>query len=145
MSEEKKGMVEEFKAFILQGDVVMLAVAVVIGVAFAAVVKAIVADLLTPLIAAIFGKHNFEDLSFTIHRSTFLYGDVINAIITFLGVGIAVFFIVVRPYNAYTARKDRNAAATTRTCPACLTEVPIGATRCAACTGDLAPIGTEGA
>ncbi len=134
-------MLKEFKAFILQGNVVMLAVAVVIGVAFQAVIKAIVADILTPLIS-IPGKANFESLSFTIHGSTFLYGDVLNEIIAFLAVAIAVFFIVVKPYNVSQARKAKTEA-TTRDCPACLTEVPLAATRCAACTSDLPPVATE--
>jgi large conductance mechanosensitive channel len=129
-------VLKEFKAFILQGNVVMLAVAVVIGVAFEAVVKAMVTDILTPIIG-IFGKANFENLSFTIHGSTFLYGDVLNNIIAFLSVAAAVFFLVVKPYNAASARMAKKADVTTRSCPACLTEVPIAATRCLACTSDL--------
>jgi len=127
-------MLKDFKAFILQGNVVMLAVAVVIGLAFEAVIKALVTDMLTPIIG-IFGKANFESLSFTVRGSVFLYGDVLNAIIAFLSVGAAVFFIVVKPYNAYSARKA--ADPTTKICPACLTEVPLAATRCLACTSDL--------
>lgn len=135
-------MLKEFKAFILQGNVVMLAVAVVIGVAFQAVIKAIVSDILTPLLS-IPGKANFESLSFTLHGSTFLYGDVLNEIIGFLGVSLAVFFIVVKPFNMLQARRVRTEEATTRDCPACLTEVPLAATRCAACTSDLPPVVTE--
>lgn len=135
-------MLKEFKAFILQGNVVMLAVAVVIGVAFQAVIKAIVSDILTPLLS-IPGKANFESLSFTLHGSTFLYGDVLNEIIGFLGVCLAVFFIVVKPFNMLQARRTRTEEATTRDCPACLTEVPLAATRCAACTSDLPPVVTE--
>jgi large conductance mechanosensitive channel len=132
-------MLKEFKAFILQGNVVMLAVAVVIGVAFQAVVKAIVADILTPIIG-IFGKANFEGLSFTIHGSTFAYGDVLNNVIAFLSVAAAVFFFVVKPYNTVSARTAKTAEVTTRSCPACLTEVPLAATRCSACTSDLPAI-----
>jgi large conductance mechanosensitive channel len=132
-------MLKEFKAFILQGNVVMLAVAVVIGLAFQAVVKAIVSDILTPIIG-IFGKANFGTLAFTIHGSTFAYGDVLNNIIAFLSVALAVFFLVVKPYNTVSARMARTAEVTTRACPACLTDVPIGATRCSACTSDLPPI-----
>jgi large conductance mechanosensitive channel len=135
-------VLKEFKAFILQGNVVMLAVAVVIGVAFQAVIKAIVSDILTPLLS-IPGKANFESLSFTLHGSTFLYGDVLNEIIGFLGVCLAVFFIVVKPFNMLQARRVRTEEATTRDCPACLTEVPLAATRCAACTSDLPPVVTE--
>ena len=132
-------MLKEFKAFILQGSVVMLAVAVVIGVAFQAVVKAVVADLVTPIIG-IFGNANFEGLSFTIHGSTFAYGDVLNNIISFLSVAAAVFFLVVKPYNAASGRMAKTAEVTTRSCPACLTEVPLAATRCLACTSDLPAI-----
>jgi large conductance mechanosensitive channel len=131
-------VLKEFKAFIVQGNVVMLAVAVVIGVAFEAVVKAFVTDILTPIIG-IFGNTNFQDLTFTIHGSTFAYGDVLNNIITFLSVAAAVFFFVVKPYNVISARAARKVDATTRSCPACLTEVPIAATRCLACTSDLPP------
>ncbi|MGO9197915.1 MAG: large conductance mechanosensitive channel protein MscL [Acidimicrobiales bacterium] len=132
-------MLKEFKAFILQGNVVMLAVAVVIGVAFQAVIKAIVSDILTPLLS-IPGKANFETLHFTIHGSTFLYGDVLNSVIAFLGVAAAVFFVVVKPYNAAAARRAKTEEATTRDCPACLTEVPLAATRCSACTSQLPPV-----
>jgi large conductance mechanosensitive channel len=132
-------MLKEFKAFILQGNVVMLAVAVVIGLAFQAVVKAMVSDILTPIIG-IFAKANFADLSFKIHGSTFLYGDVLNNVIAFFSVAAAVFFLVVKPYNLVSARRAKTADITTRSCPACLTEVPVAATRCSACTGDLSPI-----
>jgi len=132
-------MLKEFKTFVLQGNVVMLAVAVVIGVAFQAVIKAVVSDILTPLIS-IPGKANFESLSFTIHGSTFLYGDVLNEMIAFLGVALAVFFLVVKPYNAMAARRAKVEEVTTRECPACLTEVPLAATRCSACTSDLPPV-----
>ena len=90
----------DFKKFLLRGNLVDLAVAVVIGTAFAALVKALVADILTPIIAMIFGKPNFEDLSFTINGSHFLYGDLLNNLITFVSVAAAVFFFVVVPVNA---------------------------------------------
>lgn len=145
MSSRSTGMLKEFKDFILQGDVVMLAVAVVIGLAFQTVVKAVVADILTPLIGAIFGTHNFETLEFTVHHSVFLYGDVLNNIISLVFVGLAVFLLVVKPYNAVMARRNRGVVATTRPCPACLTDVPVGATRCSACTSDLPPLVGDGA
>lgn len=138
------GVVKEFKDFILQGDVVMLAVAVVMGLAFQAVVKAFVADILTPIIG-IFVKANFENLHATVHGSTFLYGDVLNYVIDLIFVGLAVFFLVVKPYNAVLARRTKDASPTTQTCPACLTEVPIGATRCFACTSALPSAETEDA
>jgi len=144
MSSKATGVLKEFKEFILQGDVVMLAVAVVIGLAFQAVVKAVVADILTPIIG-IFVKSNFENLTFTIHGSTFFYGDVLNEIISLLAVGVAVFFLVVKPYNSITARTAAKAPATTRPCPACLTDVPVAATRCPACTSTLPPVEADGA
>jgi large conductance mechanosensitive channel len=139
MSKRSTSVLKEFRDFILQGDVVMLAVAVVIGLAFQAVVKAIVADILTPIIGIFIGKQ-FGTLSFTIHGSTFLYGDVLNEIIAFLATAVAVFFLVVKPYNAVRARRAGRQAPTTRACPACLTDVPLGATRCPACTSTLPPV-----
>ena len=97
---------EEFKAFLLQGNLVILAVAFVIGLAFAALVTAFVTDWVTPIIGAIFGGHGpFDDLSFTIHNSVFHYGHFIDALITFVAIALAVFFFVVKPYQAYMARK----------------------------------------
>jgi large conductance mechanosensitive channel len=128
--------VKDFKAFLLRGNLVDLAVAVVIGVAFAAVVTALVGDLLTPLIAAIGGKHDFSALSFTVNHSTFKYGDFINALLTFVTVAAAVFFLVVKPVNALLARRQRDEP-TTKPCPHCLTEIPLAATVCAACTRDV--------
>jgi len=97
---------EEFKAFLLQGNLVILAVAFVIGLAFAALVTAFVTDWVTPIIGAIFGGQGpFDDLSFTIHSSVFHYGHFIDALITFVAIALAVFFFVVKPYQAYMARK----------------------------------------
>ncbi|HEY6016354.1 MAG TPA: large conductance mechanosensitive channel protein MscL [Gaiellaceae bacterium] len=129
-------LVKEFKQFILRGNVVDLAVGIVIGVAFAAVVTALVADLLTPLIAAIFGSNDFSALKFTINGSTFLYGAFFNALIAFLTIAAAVFFFVVRPVNALMARRKTEPPVdeTTRQCPECLSEIPVEARRCAFCT-----------
>jgi large conductance mechanosensitive channel len=102
-------MLKGFKEFIFRGSVVDLAIAVVIGTVFAAVVKAIVADLFTPLIAAIIGKPNFSNLFFTVHRSKFLYGDLVNSVITFLSVTAVVYFVVVVPLNAFAERRARGA------------------------------------
>jgi large conductance mechanosensitive channel len=126
----------DFKQFLLRGNVVDLAVGVVIGLAFGAVVTALVADLLTPLIAAIFGSHDFSGLTFTIHKSRFLYGAFLNALIAFVTIAAAVFFFVVRPVNALMARRrtEPPVDATTRQCPECLSEIPIAARRCAFCT-----------
>lgn len=104
-------MLKGFKEFIMRGNVVDLAIAVVIGTAFQAVVKALVADILTPLIAAIVGKPNFENLTFTIHKSKFLYGDLINNAITFVAVAAAVYFFVVLPLNKIAERRARGQAA----------------------------------
>jgi len=105
---EHKGIVSEFKEFALRGNAVELAVAVVIGAAFGAVVTALVKDLLTPLIAAIAGKPDFSQLHFTIHRSRFLYGDFLNAVVAFLSVAVAVFFAVVKPVNFLLERRKRD-------------------------------------
>jgi len=111
MAAEKKNIVGEFKDFLLRGNVVDLAVAVVIGMAFGVVVNALVKDILTPIVAAIFGKPDFSTLTFTIHKSHFFYGDFINAVISFVSIAAAVFFFVVKPVNyLLTARAQRMAA-----------------------------------
>jgi large conductance mechanosensitive channel len=133
-------MLREFKQFIMRGNVVDLAIAVVIGTAFAALVAAFVADIITPLIAAIFGKPDFGNLSFTINKSTFLYGNFINALITFVSVAAAIFFFVVKPLNVLEARRAAGApteSPTTRPCPECLSEIPVAANRCAFCTSEV--------
>jgi large conductance mechanosensitive channel len=130
-----------FKQFMLRGNVVDLAVAVVIGGAFGAVVTAFVKDLITPFIAAIVGKPDFSAIAFTINGSKFLVGEFINALVSFLLVGTAVYFFVVVPVNALTARMRRGEVApdpTTKTCPECLSEIPVAAKRCAHCTSQLA-------
>ena len=126
-------MIKGFKEFILRGNVVDLAVAVVIGAAFGAVVKAFVDNLITPLIAAIFGKPDFSGLAFTINGSIFRYGLFINALITFLLVAAAVYFAVVMPLNKLAERRAEGADPTTKTCPECLSEIPHGARKCAFC------------
>ncbi|MDQ6746168.1 MAG: large conductance mechanosensitive channel protein MscL [Actinomycetota bacterium] len=129
-------MLKDFKAFLLRGNVVDLAVAVVVGAAFGAVVTALVRDLITPIIALIFGKPDFSALSFTVNSSHFLYGDFINFLIAFVSVAAAVFFFVVRPVNALMARRQTtpNVESETRPCPECLSEIPVLARRCAFCT-----------
>jgi large conductance mechanosensitive channel len=130
-------MLKGFKQFILRGNVVDLAVAVVMGAAFGAVVTALVKDLLTPLIAAIFGKPDFSRLTFTIHNSQFLYGDFINAVIAFLLLATAVYFFVIVPMNAVMARMNRGQVppeVATKKCPECLSDIPVGARRCPHCT-----------
>jgi len=136
--ERATGVMKEFKEFLLRGNVVELAVAVVIATAFGVLVKAAVDYLLTPLVAAIFGKPDFSQLSFTINGSTFQYGAFINALIAFVLVAAAVFFAVVKPYNALQARRQRGEEATTKVCPECASEIPLAARRCGFCTSQLA-------
>lgn len=134
-------LLNDFKQFLLRGNVVDLAVAVVVGTAFGAVVTALVRDILTPLIAAIFGKPDFSQLTFTIHNSHFLYGDLINFIIAFVTIAAAVFFFVVVPVNALLARSRTEPPPdpTVRKCPECLSEIPAEARRCAYCTAEVTP------
>ncbi len=135
-------MLKGFKTFLLRGNVVDLAVAVVIGGAFGAVVAALVKDLLTPLIAAIVGQPDFSAIVFTVNGSKFLIGDFINALLAFVLVAIAVYFFIVMPMNMMAERRRRGEAPvdpTTKKCPECLSEVPIAATRCAFCTSLLTP------
>ena len=134
-------LLNEFKAFILRGNIVDLAVGIVIGAAFAGVVNALVKDLITPLIG-IFGNFNFPDLKFAVGRSQFLLGDFINALIAFLLIALVIFFFVVKPVNLLMAlHKPKQAEApTTRECPFCLSTVPLKATRCAFCTAQLPPV-----
>ena len=134
-------MIGEFKRFLLRGNVIDLAVAVVIGAAFGAVVTALVEDLVTPLLAAIGGQPDFSGLNFTINGSTFLYGHFLNAVISFVLISAVIFFFVVMPMNQLIARSRREPPAdpTTRKCPECLSEIPIGARRCAFCASEVAP------
>jgi large conductance mechanosensitive channel len=134
-------MLNDFKKFILRGNVVDLAVAVVVGVAFTAVVTAFVADFITPLIAAIFGKPDFANLTFTIHHSTFRYGAFINALLSFLVVATVVFFAVVVPLTALLRRLNlipkEETKPETHPCPECLSDIPVAARRCAFCTSEV--------
>jgi large conductance mechanosensitive channel len=132
-----KGLTE----FIMRGNVVELAVAVVMGVAFGAVVNALVKDFVTPLIAALVGKPDFSSLVFTINGSDFRYGDFLNALIAFLLVAIAVYYFVVAPLNAMSARlrhpTSADAVPAIKACPECLSEIPTEARRCKFCTAVL--------
>jgi large conductance mechanosensitive channel len=130
----------DFRKFILRGNMLDLAVAVVVGVAFTAVITALVRDLITPLIGAIGGSRDFSSLTFTIHHSTFRYGDFLNYLISFVVVVTAIFFLVVMPVNALVerARQKPPADPTTKRCPECLSEIPLEARRCAYCTSELA-------
>jgi large conductance mechanosensitive channel len=132
--------VKDFREFLLRGNLVDTAVGIVIGLAFAAVVTAFVADLITPIIAAIFGKPDFSSLTFTINGSHFLYGAFINAVISFVAIAAAVFFFVVKPVNALRERRSAELPldVPTRPCPECLSDIPVAAHRCAFCTAEVA-------
>jgi large conductance mechanosensitive channel len=133
-------MLKGFKQFILRGNVLDLAVAVVMGGAFGAVVTALVKDLLTPLIAAVVKSPDFSALAFDVNGSKFLIGDFINSLISFLLIAVAVYIFVIVPVNALMARLNRGEAPpdpTTKKCPECLSDVAIAAKRCAFCTSAL--------
>jgi large conductance mechanosensitive channel len=134
-------VLKEFRSFILRGNVVDLAIAVVIGAAFTALVNAFVKDLITPIIAALFGEPDFANLAFTINGARFAYGDFLNALLTFVLVAAAVFFFVVKPVNYLMARlrTEPDVESPTRGCPECLSQIPVGASRCAFCTSEVAP------
>ena len=127
-----------FKAFLLRGNVVDMAVGIVVGAAFGTVVSAFVKDLLTPFIAAVVRKPDFSNIAFTLNSSRFMIGDFVNQLISFLLVAAAVYFAIVLPVNKLVARLNPPAAATTKTCPECASEIPIAAKRCAHCTSVLA-------
>jgi len=129
-------MLRGFREFLLRGNVVDLAVAVVIGGAFGAVVTALVKDLLTPLIAAIVGKPDFSALIFTLNNSKFLYGDFLNAVVSFVLIASAIYFFIVVPMNAVSSRLSKPAPAepVVKECPECLSPMPVRARRCAHCT-----------
>jgi large conductance mechanosensitive channel len=135
-------ILKEFRAFILRGNLVDLAVAIVIGTAFTAVVTALVRDLITPLVAAIFGEPLFDTLAFTINGSRFAYGDFLNAALTFLIIAAVVFFLVVKPVNLMMARlrTEPDVDTPTRGCPECLSQIPVAARRCAFCTSAVPPV-----
>jgi len=135
-------MFKGFREFIMRGNVIDLAVAVVIGAAFGAVVRAFVDGLLTPLVGAVFGKPDFSGLLFTINGSAFHYGLFINALISFLLIAAAVYYVVVVPMNRLAELRKRGQDPETKECPECLSEIPHGARRCAFCgsaQGEVAP------
>ena len=126
-------MLKGFRDFIMRGNVVDLAVAVVIGAAFGAVVTAFVDNILTPIIAAVFGKPDFSNLVFTVNGSAFRYGLFINALISFLLIAAAIYFVVVLPMNKLAERRARGADPAVKECPECLSEIPHKARKCAFC------------
>ena len=130
-----------FRQFLFRGNLIDLAVAVVIGVAFNALVQALIADIITPLIAAIGGKPNFASLSFTVNKSHFLYGSFINAVLSFVIIAAVIYYLIVGPSDRLMAIRNRNKEATERDCPECLQSIPINATRCMYCTAQVPPVG----
>jgi large conductance mechanosensitive channel len=136
-------MFKEFRKFILRGNVVDLAVAVVVGAAFGAVVNSLVSNFITPLIAAIGGTPDFSKLVFTVHRSTFHYGLILNALISFLSIAVVVFFFVVQPLNKLVSHlkpSDDVEKPAERQCPECLSAIPAKASRCKFCTAKSEPV-----
>lgn len=128
-----------FRQFLLRGNLIDTAVGIVIGVAFATVVSALVRDLITPLIAALFGKPDFGGLSVTLHNSRFAYGDFINALVSFLLIAAVLYYVIVAPYARIRARFEDPPAPRPelKDCPRCLSEIPMRASRCAFCAADL--------
>ncbi len=133
-------MLKGFREFVLRGNVVDMAVGVVIGAAFGSIVTAFVKDLLTPLIAALVGKPDFSAYSFEVNGAKFLYGDFLNGVVAFLLIAAAVYYFVVLPVNALMARFHKGPAAVPdkKPCPECLSEIPIAARKCAFCTSPVA-------
>lgn len=135
-------MLREFRTFLLRGNVVDLAVAVVVGAAFGSVVTALVEDLITPLIAALGGQPDFSDLTFTINQSQFAYGHFINAVLSFVLISAVIFFFIVKPVNMLMARFQPlpTPVPATRECPECLSQIPEAARRCAYCIATVSPL-----
>jgi large conductance mechanosensitive channel len=129
-----------FRKFLMRGNLIDLAVAVVIGVAFNAVVQALIADIITPLIAAIAGKPNFGALTFTIHHSKFSYGLFINALLSFVIIAAVIYYLVVSPMGRIMSLATRNQEASERSCPECLSQIPVAAHRCMYCTSEVPPV-----
>ena len=135
-------MLREFKKFLLRGNLIELAVAVVIGIAFGAVIASFVEDIVTPLIAAIGGKPDFAGLTFEINGSVFRYGEFLNSLVSFLIIAAVIFFVVIVPVNKLVerSRKAPPPDPTTKKCPECLSTIPADATRCAFCTTQVATV-----
>ncbi|MEV0825842.1 large conductance mechanosensitive channel protein MscL [Nonomuraea rubra] len=130
-----------FRQFLLRGNIVELAVAVIVGATFSGLVQALVRDLVTPLIGAVTGgrQPNFAEYSFTVNGSQFKYGDFLNHLITFLIISAIVYWLVVAPMTRLISLLDRNRSAATKQCPECLSDIPAEARRCAHCTVELVP------
>ena len=142
-----RGLVTEFRQFVLRGNVLDLAVGIVIGAAFTGVVQGPVRDLIDPLIAAVFGQPDFTRLHFTVHHAAFGYGDFITRVISLALIAATVFFLVVKPVNLMIDRFHLSPAShspATKKCPSCFTDIPLKASRCPNCTSELAPPAREG-
>ncbi len=139
MAEEKKGLLKEFQSFVLRGNVVDLAVGVVVGAAFGTVITSLVENILTPL-TGILRVPDFKSLQISVGTSSINYGLFLNAVIAFILVAAAIFFFVVKPVNKLMERRrtEPDVVSTTRDCPSCLSAIPLGASRCAFCTSDVA-------
>ncbi|MBE1563568.1 large conductance mechanosensitive channel protein MscL [Nonomuraea africana] len=129
-----------FKKFLMQGNVIDLAVAVVIGAAFGAIVTSFVADLLTPLISAFGGLPDFSSLTLTVGEAQFKYGNFLNALVSFLIIAAVVYFLIIKPYTHFKEAREEKEEATHRECPACLSEIPKAASRCSHCCVEVAPV-----
>ena len=132
-------IVQEFKKFLMRGNLVELAIAFIIGAVFAALVKAFIADLITPIIALIVGKPNFENLTFTINHSQFRYGDFVNYAVTFITTAAVVFFFIFKPYDTMMQRRAKEDTAI-KECPECTLKIPSEAKRCPECTAQLGTV-----
>jgi large conductance mechanosensitive channel len=129
-----------FRKFLFRGNLIDLAVAVVIGVAFNAVVQALITDLITPLITAIAGKPSFAALTFSVHGSHFAYGSFLNSLLSFVIIAAVVYYLIVSPAARITDLTTRNKEATQRDCPECLSSIPVKAKRCMYCTAEVPPV-----
>ena len=132
-------MLQEFREFLLRGNLIEIAVGLVLGLAFTMVVNSLVEGLLTPLIAAIFGQPDFSRLDFTINESVFRYGEFLNALISFALVAVVLFFLVIKPINALSKHRAGPVPTATKQCPECLSEIPVEARRCAFCGSEVGP------
>jgi large conductance mechanosensitive channel len=135
-----EGLMGGFRKFLFRGNLIDLAVAVVIGVAFNDVIHALITDIITPLIAAIGGQPNFSALTFTVHKSHFLYGGFLNSLISFVIIAAVVYYLIVSPATRITDLTTRNKEATQRDCPECLSSIPVKARRCMYCTAEVPPV-----
>jgi large conductance mechanosensitive channel len=129
-----------FRKFLMRGNLIDLAVAVVVGVAFNAVIQALVSDIITPLIAALAGKHDFGALTFSVHHSTFFYGRFINALLSFVTIAAVVYYLLVSPMDRIVSLATRKKEATSRPCPECTSDIPVAAKRCMYCTAEVPPL-----